>query len=530
MVLYDKGICFKFKYVTLYPDTNNNIKPMIKIINHIHTIFSGTKLKLIRSIFIVAITTAAPLANYAQQWSDPINISNSTDVDAFPDICVDTNSVLHCVWAKKVDNSTCIIYYRKSTNHGETWSYPIKLSIGNSGWAHLPKIVCDNNNILYVIYKYDSNNPAGENLWFTKHTGQYWTSPVTIADGYPGLFPEDLAVDNNNRVYVFWRYFDHKFHYRYYENNTWSDVFCPFGHLSDIYYINVIKAKSDIDNNLHCIGRYRESEQDTSKTSYFFYDHYEDAWSEPDVVGIYLSDVTQDISLDTNGNPHMVWRGVFEYPDSPDATFYKLKTGNQWAETELIVEDPWAQKIDIINDNVFLADVEKEGNDKKVVFYKKDWFNQWEGQVVIVNHFIGIHSLFHDQVYLYILLYGKIDDEDILDVYIIRTPIDSLITSVNKIKSLNTSAILLSQNYPNPFSSATKIDFELNSSGKTKLLIMDIKGIIVKQYNFDIIGIGKYEIIWDGTGNNGNKLVQGIYYYRLIVDDRQKTKSMILTN
>jgi len=503
---------------------------MIKIINHIHTLFSGTKLKLIRSIFILAITTTMPLANYAQQWSDPINISNSTDTDAFPDICVDTSGVLHCVWRKDANSLTSKIYYSNSIDHGETWSNPVKISAGYTGAANNPKIICDINCILYVVYEFDMNNPAGENLWFTKNTGQNWTTPVTIADGYPGLFLEDVTVDNNNRVYIFWRYFDHKFHYKYYEDNAWSDIFCPFGQLPDSYYINIIKAKSDINNNLHCIGRYRESEQDTSKATYFFYDYINDIWAEPEIIGIHLSSVWQDIAIDSNDNPHMDWRGWFEYYIGPDATFYKYKTGNQWNETELIVEDPGMQKIDIIENIIFLADIEKEGDDYKVIFYQKDFFNQWEGQVIIVNQFISIYSLFHDQEYLYILLNGKIENEDILDVYIIRTPFDSLITTVNKIKSLNTSIILLSQNYPNPFRSATKIIFELNSNGKTKLAIMNIEGTIVKQYNFDILEKGKYEITWDGTNNSGNKLPPGIYYYRLLVDDRQKTRTLILTH
>jgi hypothetical protein len=482
------------------------------------------------SLLMILIITLAPPTIYAQQWTDPINISNSTDVDGFPDICVDTNGILHCVWRKSINNSTRKIYYSKSPDQGETWSNPIKLSASNTGSATKPKIVCDNNNRLYVVYKYDINNPAGENIWFTKFFGYNWTVPVTIADGYPGLFLEELTVDNNNRVYVFWRYFDHKFHYRYYKNYTWSEVFCPFGQFPDSYWINIIESKSDTNNNLHCIGRYREQEQDTLKAAYYFYDYTNDIWSEPKIIGTLLSDVFQDISVDAGANPYMVWRGVFEGPSGPDATFYKYKTANQWAETEIIVEDPWAQKIDIINNNVFLADKEKEGEIKKIIFYKKDIYNQWEGQVVMVCDFFNIHKLFHDQEYLYILISGKIDNEDILDAYIVKTPIDSLISSINKINSLNTKVISLNQNYPNPFGNATEINFELNSSGKTKLLIMKLTGVIVKQYDFGKIQKGKYNITWTGTDNKGNKLSPGIYYYRLIVDDRQKTRSLILAH
>ncbi len=482
------------------------------------------------SLLMILIITLVPPNVYAQQWTDPINISNSTDVDGFPDICIDTNGVLHCVWRKSINNSTRKIYYSKSLDQGETWSNPVKISTGNTGSAHLPKIVCDNNNRLYVVYKYDGNNPAGENLWFTKFFGYNWTVPVTIADGYPGLFLEELTVDNNNRVYVFWRYFDHKFHYRYYENYTWSEVYCPFNFLPDTYFLSIRNVKCDNDNNFHCFGLYSPPNNDTLKAAYYYYNYIENEWYEPEVFGQYFSnDPFTDIAVNINGDPHFVWREGLEGIAGPDATFYKYKTGNQWAETELIVEDPWMQKIDIIGNNVFLADIEKEGDDYKIVFYKKDINGHWEGQIVVVNHFISIYSLFHYNDYLYILLRGKIDDEDILDVYIVKTPIDSLISSINKIHGLNSKVISLNQNYPNPFGNATKINFELNSSGLTKLLIMKLTGEIVKQYDFGKKQKGKYEINWAGTDNKGNKLPSGIYYYRLIVDDRQKTKSLILT-
>ena len=202
-------------------------------------------------------------------------------------------------------------------------------------------------------------------------------------------------------------------------------------------------------NNLHCFGLYQEPDNDTRKTAYYFYNYSENKWYEPEVIGQYSSsDPFTDITV-YNNNPYFVWREAWgSWTNGGDGTFYKHKNAGQWSETEMIVEDPWVQKIDVVNNKVFIVDCEKEDDDYKVVFYQKDSSNQWEGQIVIVNHFISTEKLFHDKDFLYILLNGKIDDPEILDTYIMKMPLDSiLITSVNKIKTLDNETVILNQNY-----------------------------------------------------------------------------------
>ena len=466
----------------------------------------------------------------SQQWSDPINISNSVNsYGSFPDICVDTSGVLHCVWRRKINSSnTAGIYYSHSEDQGDSWSNPQKISAGDDGWASDGMIVCDKSNKLYVVYKYDIN-VGGENIWFTKYNGQYWSTPVTIADDWPGMFLEEMTIDNNDRVYVFWRYFDHKFHYRYYENNVWSDVYTPYDTLPGSYFLVVRNAMCDDYNNLHCFGLYDPPNGSPTQTGYYFYNYTENKWYQPVLIGVNDSgDPFTDLTV-YNNNPYLVWRETWGSSPWHDGTFYKYKTGEQWSETELIVEDPVNPNIDIIYDNVFIADEEKENDSDKIVFYKKGIFNQWEGQMVVFNDFIDLYDLFNDTEYLYILLTGKIDDENILDVYIMKTPIDSLIiTSAPKIKSLDYYNPALEQNFPNPFTNNTEIDFELYNGGQTKLIIMNLQGKIVREFRLGLRDKGKNKIIWNGTDMAGNKLPAGTYYYRLIVDDRQKTKSLIL--
>ncbi|MCD4746624.1 MAG: T9SS type A sorting domain-containing protein [Bacteroidales bacterium] len=475
-------------------------------------------------IFIVIIFTAT-----AQQWAQPINISNSGYYDDhFPDICIDTNDVLHCVWTRKFSSTLRKIYYSKSSNHGENWTVPQNISNNYQNAMFRPKIVCGSDNILYLCY--DCYDVAGqtEYIYFQQYDGNNWSVPVNITENYPSATNNVIAIDNNDRVYVFWAMpWDVKFYYRYLENGNWSDPICPY--TND--YSSIFDVVVDNDNNLHCIGvHYLTSE--INRKIYFKFDRTNEEWSEITEISNENTFVNQeDIALDAYENPHCVWgqeHGQGSPP--PHATAYTFYNSINWSEPEIIVEDPGYQCIDIVENNIFIVDVEKQDDDDKVVFYRKDEFGEWYGEIVYTCNRVEPWKLFYDSKYLYILLSGKIDNEDILDIYITKTPLDSLTTNVSKIKSIVAEQLVLEQNYPNPLISNTKITFELNKGGNVMLMILNVQGYIVKKLLSRKLEQGTYIVEWDGTDINNNKLSSGYYYYRLIVDDQQKTRSLMLMN
>jgi len=81
-------------------------------------------------------------------------------------------------------------------------------------------------------------------------------------------------------------------------------------------------------------------------------------------------------------------------------------------------------------------------------------------------------------------------------------------------------------NYPNPFNPETKINYALLKSGETSLKIFNVKGQLVKTLVNEYKYPGEYSIIWDGTDNSGKPVTSGVYYYRLQVGNRVKTKSL----
>ena len=73
----------------------------------------------------------------------------------------------------------------------------------------------------------------------------------------------------------------------------------------------------------------------------------------------------------------------------------------------------------------------------------------------------------------------------------------------------------LAQNYPNPFNVRTVIPYFLSDEMEVKLEVFNVLGqkvrtlFVGKQYS------GGHEVVWDGRGDDGEALANGVYFYRL---------------
>ncbi len=86
----------------------------------------------------------------------------------------------------------------------------------------------------------------------------------------------------------------------------------------------------------------------------------------------------------------------------------------------------------------------------------------------------------------------------------------------------------LLQNGPNPFSTSTTIAFDLPVAGTVGLKVFDISGKPVRTLADGILPAGRNETIWDGTGDDGRDLPNGVYFYRLASRSGSETRKMIL--
>lgn len=99
----------------------------------------------------------------------------------------------------------------------------------------------------------------------------------------------------------------------------------------------------------------------------------------------------------------------------------------------------------------------------------------------------------------------------------------AFITSVEEPSNILPNKYLLSQNFPNPFNSTTKISWQSPASGWQTLIVYDVLGNEVATLINEYKAAGSYEIVFDA-----GSLASGVYYYQLRAGDFIQTKKMIL--
>lgn len=87
----------------------------------------------------------------------------------------------------------------------------------------------------------------------------------------------------------------------------------------------------------------------------------------------------------------------------------------------------------------------------------------------------------------------------------------------------------LKQNYPNPFNPQTRIAYDIAKQGHVTLQVFDLTGRLVKQLVNGEQKEGSYEATWNGTNETGQKVVSGVYFYRLTAPGFVSTRKMLLS-
>ncbi len=87
----------------------------------------------------------------------------------------------------------------------------------------------------------------------------------------------------------------------------------------------------------------------------------------------------------------------------------------------------------------------------------------------------------------------------------------------------------LLQNYPNPFNPSTIIKYELPVQANISLKVYDILGNEIRTLvNNTNKSAGTFTVEWDGKDERGVGVSSGVYFYKLISADFNKTMKMIL--
>jgi flagellar hook assembly protein FlgD len=86
----------------------------------------------------------------------------------------------------------------------------------------------------------------------------------------------------------------------------------------------------------------------------------------------------------------------------------------------------------------------------------------------------------------------------------------------------------LQQNYPNPFTNKTTIDFNIAQPTHVSLSIYNLSGQKVKTLVDADYMPGAYHLQWHGRTEAGQTVPDGIYLYQLQTENGMLAKKMIL--
>jgi len=83
-------------------------------------------------------------------------------------------------------------------------------------------------------------------------------------------------------------------------------------------------------------------------------------------------------------------------------------------------------------------------------------------------------------------------------------------------------------NHPNPFGAVTAIEFDAPSAGTVSLDVFDVTGARVRSLAAGYRERGAHSVSWDGRDAAGRRVPAGVYFARLVLDDRTRTRKLIV--
>lgn len=82
--------------------------------------------------------------------------------------------------------------------------------------------------------------------------------------------------------------------------------------------------------------------------------------------------------------------------------------------------------------------------------------------------------------------------------------------------------------YPNPFRTNTTINYSIKEPTNTSIEIYNTKGQKVRTLVSEFAKSGLHSVVWDGTDYNGNKVSNGIYYFKMKSGYYTSTRKLVL--
>ena len=140
-------------------------------------------------------------------WSEPIVISQPENYSHFPSIAIDSQDTLYVAWSYTLPGQNDIFYIYKSV--GGSWSQPVNIS-NTSNPSYNPSLVTDASGNIYAVWQ-ELVAPDNFEIFFNqKSAGGNWGNPIDISNTpsgspTPAWWLTRLVSDPQGNLHVGWR-------------------------------------------------------------------------------------------------------------------------------------------------------------------------------------------------------------------------------------------------------------------------------------------------------------------------------------
>ena len=142
--------------------------------------------------------------NYVNETN---NITQNEDDSVYPQISSSSGNI-YIVWQESVGSygtNNYDIFFKKSSDNGETFGSPINLS-NNSGFSEHPQIASVGN-IIYIVWVDDSSGEREIMFCKSSDSGKTFSNSTIVSQNSMGPYHVELAAEGQS-VYIIWNSFD----------------------------------------------------------------------------------------------------------------------------------------------------------------------------------------------------------------------------------------------------------------------------------------------------------------------------------
>jgi len=93
--------------------------------------------------------------------------------------------------------------------------------------------------------------------------------------------------------------------------------------------------------------------------------------------------------------------------------------------------------------------------------------------------------------------------------------------------NVSNGKLLLKAPYPNPFNDKVIFNLQLTENQSVKISIFDTSGKTVKSLDYGKMHTGSYNIVWNADDNFGNKVQEGVYFFRIESETFMQTGKIV---